>query len=225
MIALDGPAASGKSTVGMALAERLGFFYLDTGVLYRALTWLALERGVAPSDGEALAVSARSARFEVRPPSISDGRQVDVLVDGRDVSWDIRRPDVDRAVSQVSAHPAVRDALLGHQRAAIRPPGTILAGRDIGTVVAPDAGLKLWITASVEERARRRLAQTGVDFATVLADMQRRDRLDSTRAAAPAVAAVDAVWIDTSQRSVEQVVAEAEALVRERIVRRSARQS
>lgn len=221
VIALDGPAASGKSTVGQQLADRLGFFYLDTGVLYRAVTWLALARGVAPHDAAGLARLARGARLAVGPPSVPDGRQLDVWADGQAVSQVIRAPEVDAHVSAVSAHAAVREALRAHQRAAIRPPGTILAGRDIGTVIVPEAPLKVWLTADPEERARRRSAQTGERIADVLAAMRARDRFDGTRAVAPMARAADAVELDTDRLSVEEVVDRLEALVRERLAHRA----
>lgn len=219
VIALDGPAASGKSTVGQRLAERLGFFYFDTGVLYRAVTWLALARGVAPHDAAALARLASGARLEVGPPSAPDGRQLDVWADGEDVSQAIRTPQVDAHVSAVSAHAAVRAALRAHQRAAIRPPGTILAGRDIGTVIVPDAPLKIWLTAGPQERARRRAAQTGERVEDVLAAMRARDRFDGTRAVAPMARAADAVELDTDRLATDAVVDRLEALVRERLRR------
>ena len=216
VIALDGPAASGKSSVGMQVAEALGFFYFDTGVLYRALTWVALQRGLDLADGSSLAAAARSTRFRVRPPSASDGRQIDVLADGVDITWHVRRPEVDANVSQVSAHAEVRDALMQPQRDAVCSPGTILAGRDIGTVIAPDAPLKLWLTASVEERARRRAAQTGEDFQAVRNRMAERDAIDSSRAVAPMVMAEDAVELDTDGLTQPQVVERVIALARER---------
>jgi cytidylate kinase len=216
VIALDGPAASGKSSVGMQVAEALGFFYFDTGLLYRALTWVALRRGLDLADGPGLAAAATSTRFVARPPSVDDGRQADVLADGVDITWDVRRPEVDANVSRVAAHAEVRDALLQPQRDAVCPPGTILAGRDIGTVIAPDAPLKLWLTASVEERARRRAAQTGEDVEAVRARMAERDALDSTRAVAPMVMAGEAVELNTDGLSQPEVVARVIALARER---------
>lgn len=217
VVALDGPAGSGKSTVGIALARALGFFYLDTGLLYRALTWAALQRDVKVDDGTAMERLAHSVRVEVRPPSVDDGRQVDLLVDGEDVSTAVRLPAVDRSVSAASAHAGVRDAMRGVQREAVRAPGTILAGRDIGTVIVPEAPLKVWLTASREERARRRAAETGEAYPDVLRAMERRDELDSTRAVAPMVRADDAVEVDTDGISPEEVTARIAALVRARL--------
>ncbi len=206
VVALDGPAASGKSTVGLGVARRLGYFYFDTGVLYRALTRVALDRGVDQRDGEALASLARRLTFVVRPPTRDDGRQGDVLVDGEDVTQSIRLPEVDASVSAVSAHAAVREVMKRPQRDAVSPPGTILAGRDIGTVIAPDAQLKVWLNASVEERARRRSEQTGEPYAAVLEKMAARDRFDAARAIAPMQRAADAIVVDTDHLSVDEVV-------------------
>ncbi len=221
VVALDGPAASGKSTVGLGVAGRLGFFYFDTGVLYRALTWVLLQRGVDVTDAEAVAGLARSVRFDVRRPSLPDGRQADILADGQDVTWDIRRPEVDANVSVVSAYPAVRQAMRQPQRDAILAPGTVLAGRDIGTVIAPDADLKVWLNASPEERALRRSRQTGEPYDEVLAGMVERDRFDSSRAVAPMRKADDAVVVETDGLSSDEVVDRIAALAVERGARRA----
>lgn len=217
VIALDGPAASGKSTVGSGVAEALGFFYFDTGVLYRALTCVALNRGIAPTDAAGLAQLARGVRFEVGQATVQDGRQLDVRADGEDVSLRIRTPAVDASVSAVSAHAAVRDALIQPQRDAVCPPGTVLAGRDIGTVIVPDAPLKIWLDASAEERARRRAAQHGDKVQEVLRAMVERDRFDSSRAVAPMVKASDAVRVRTDGVPAEEVVRQIVALARGRM--------
>ena len=154
VIALDGPAASGKSSVGLGTARELGYGYFDTGLLYRVLTWLALSQGVDPSDGAALAGLVDSLDIDVD----QTGR---VFRGGTDITEQLHQPAVDAAVSAVSAHAAVREAMRPAQRALIRPPGLVMAGRDIGTVIVPEAPLKIWLTASVEERARRRSRQTG----------------------------------------------------------------
>lgn len=211
VICIDGPAASGKTTIAMALADRLGFFYLDTGVLYRAVTWVALQRGIPPDDGEALARLASETLIEVKRAPAGDPRQTMVLADGADVSLAIRSPQVDANVSEVSAHPEVRTALIGLQRAVAEKGGVILAGRDAGTVVWPEAEVKVFLVASEEERARRRQRQseqqgTHLDFDTVLAELRRRDQYDSTRAVAPLRPASDAATIDTTHLSIEQVV-------------------
>lgn len=210
IIAIDGPVAAGKSTVAQLLARRLGYFYLDTGLLYRALTVKALSAGVRPDDAVALAELARALKVTVRPPSRRDGRLCDVRLDGRDISLAIRSPEVERRVSPVSAHPEVREALIPIQRDAVRLPGTVVAGRDIGTVIFPDADLKIYLDADPEERARRRLKQQGAwseaGLVQTLRKIQERDRLDSTRAAAPLQRAADALVIDTDDYTPEQVV-------------------
>ena len=163
VLAIDGPAGAGKSTVAERLAGELGFFYFDTGVLYRAVALRALALGIAPEDEQALARLVDGIDIQVRPASVLDGRQIDVILEGRDVSHEIRTPAVDAIVSRVAASPAVRDGLIDLQRRQIQGAGTILAGRDIGTVVCPDADLKIYLTASSGERARRRLRQVGGD--------------------------------------------------------------
>jgi CMP/dCMP kinase len=210
VIAIDGPVASGKSTVAQMLARRLGYFYLDTGLLYRALTLQSLRQGIDVTDGARLAELARQLRVSIKPPSIKDGRQSDVRVDGRDVSLALRSAEVDARVSAVSAHPEVRAALIDVQRRAARMPGTVVAGRDIGTVIFPDATLKIFLEAGPEERARRRLHQRGnwseAGLVSTLREIQERDRQDSTREVAPMVRAQDALVIDTDDVSPVQVV-------------------
>ncbi|MGE5620104.1 MAG: (d)CMP kinase [Sphingomonadaceae bacterium] len=211
VICIDGPAASGKTTIARVLADELGFFYLDTGVLYRAVTWVAIERGIAPDDGEGLAKLAEEMTIEVKPAPSGDPRQTVVLADGDDVSLAIRSPQVDANVSEVSAHPEVRLALIDVQRSVADKGGVILAGRDTGTVVWPEAEVKIFLVASDEERARRRQRQaeeqgTHLDFDTVLAELRRRDAYDSGRAVAPLKPAEDAVTVDTTDLTIEQVV-------------------
>jgi len=165
VVAIDGPAAAGKSTVARHLAERLGAMLFDTGSLYRAVTLAALRQSTPLSDGPALAELASERHVDVAPPSAGDGRLYDVLLDGEDVTWPIRSPEVDGAVSEVSAHPEVRAALLPVQRR-IAAGRVVIVGRDIGTVVVPDAPVKIYLQASLRERARRRhreLAELGVD--------------------------------------------------------------
>ena len=210
VIAIDGPVASGKSTVAQLLAKRLGFFYLDTGLLYRALTLKALHARVSPRDSAALAELASNLKITIRPPSRPDGRLSDVRLDGRDVSLAIRAAEVEANVSTVAAHAEVRDALIPLQRGAVQLPGTVVAGRDIGTVIFPDADLKIYLDADPEERARRRLRQQGAWSEAGLVEMlrriQERDRVDSTRAVAPLQRASDALTIDTDDYTPEQVV-------------------
>jgi cytidylate kinase len=216
-IALDGPAAAGKSTVGRRLAEALDYFFFDTGVLYRALTVLALESGTALDDGPALAALAAAHDVDVRPrPGAGPGYVVSL--DETDVTAALRTPAVDRAVSPVSAHVAVRDALLGAQRAVARHGPVVMVGRDIGTAVLPDAALKLYLEASPEARARRRaeeLAARGVDLslAAVHADLLARDAADAGRSAGPLAVAPDAVVVATDDCDADGVVAHLVALV------------
>jgi len=209
VIALDGPAAAGKSSVGLGTAKALGFGYFDTGVLYRVLTWLALAQGIDPADGAALAKLVESLDIDVD----AAGR---VSRSGVDVSQHLHQPAVDAAVSAVSAHQTVREAMRPAQRALIRPPGLVMAGRDIGTVIVPEAPLKIWLTASAEERARRRSAQTGAPYAEVLEGMRRRDELDANRAVAPMTRAEDAVEIHTDNVQAESVIARIVELARQR---------
>lgn len=219
VIALDGPAGAGKSTVGERLAERLGYFYFDTGALYRAVALHAHECGADPSDEEALERLVEDVDICVRPATVADGRQYDVLLGGRDVSQAIRSREVDRIVSIVAASPAVRRGLIDSQRRQIRPPGTVMAGRDIGTVIVPDADLKVFLDASAPERARRRLRQLGQppgDFEEVLDSIGRRDETDSSRAVAPLARAEDAAVVDTEGLSVDEVVDRIVALLEDR---------
>ncbi|MCA1644365.1 MAG: (d)CMP kinase [Chloroflexi bacterium] len=208
VVALDGPAGSGKSTVGLGAAQALGLGYFDTGLLYRALTWLALARGVDPSDTETLAALVDCLNVDVDPV----GR---VFRAAADITDQLQQPLVDAAVSAVSAHAAVRDAMRPAQRALIGPPGLVMAGRDIGTVIVPEAPLKIWLNASAEERARRRAAQTGKAYSTVREAMRRRDRFDAARAVAPMARADDALIIETDgidpARVIARIVALAEA--------------
>jgi len=203
VVAIDGPAGSGKSTVARAVAAALGLEVLDTGAMYRAVTLAVLAAGADPADPEACAAAARSVRIDL-------GARV--VLDGRDVTEAIRGPEVTAAVSAVSAHPAVREVLVGHQRAwAEAHGGAVVEGRDIGTVVFPHATLKVFLTASDEERARRRArdeaaADRTADVAAVQADLARRDRLDAGRAASPLVAAPDAVPVDSTDRTIDDVV-------------------
>ena len=221
VIAIDGPAASGKSTVGYALAEDLNYLFFDTGVMYRAVTWAALQRSQDVCDGEAIGALTRELPLDIMPPSASegDGRQCTVLVGCEDVTFAIRSPPVDRNVSAVSAHGSVREALTAHQRRiGLRygsgegdKAGIVMVGRDIGTVVMPDAPLKVYLDATAEERARRRfkeLAERGrpADRAQVLEDINRRDQYDSSRALAPLHAAADAFVLDTTELTPREAV-------------------
>ena len=201
VIAIDGPAGSGKSTVARAVAERLGLEYLDTGAMYRAVAFAVLRAGGDPADASFAASVARTIALEVEP-----GR---VTVDGADATVEIRGLAVTRAVSAVAANPEVRAEMVARQRDwAARRGGGVLEGRDIGTVVFPDAELKVYLTAEPDERALRRAREAvDLDYDAVAADLTRRDRIDSTRRADPLTAAEDAVRIDTTGLSVAEVVA------------------
>jgi cytidylate kinase len=216
-IAIDGPAASGKSTVGHQLADRLGYLYFDTGVMYRAVTWAALDRQVSVADEPAVTTLAEALTIDVTAPHELDGRQVTVLVDGQDATWAIREPAVEAHVSRVSAYPGVRAAMVAQQRRIAARGRIVMVGRDIGTVVLPDADLKIYLDASPEERARRRWCEEqdrGIrrTYDEVLAEVRRRDRIDSTRQVAPLRPAEDATTVDSTALSIEAVVAEILAL-------------
>ncbi|MGC9467763.1 MAG: (d)CMP kinase [Anaerolineae bacterium] len=217
-IAIDGPAASGKSTLGFHLAKHLDYLFLDTGVLYRAVTWAVQDQGVPVEDEEAVTRLAEEVEIQVLPPTESDGRQCTVRVEGKDVTWDIRTPHVESAVSPVSAYPGVRTALTRRMREIAKNGRVVMVGRDIGTVVIPDADLKLYVIASAEERARRRyleLREKGksVTFNEVLAGIRRRDQIDSHREAAPLRPAKDAVLFDTTHLGIEAMFSAVEKLV------------
>ena len=217
-IAIDGPAAAGKSTIAEWLVEQLGYTYLDTGVMYRAVTWVALERGLDIADEETITTLAEKIKIDVTRPTVDDGRQYTVYADGTDVTWQIRRPEVDANVSPVSAYPGVRAALTAQQRHIGQRGRIIMVGRDIGTVVLPDADLKIYLDASVEERARRRYLEVRereqpAEYEEILEAMRRRDKIDSEREAAPLRPADDAVIVDTEGLSIEQVLAQVEELV------------
>lgn len=212
-IAIDGPAGSGKSTVGEQLARKLGYLYVDTGAMYRAVAWLALQRKIAVSDGPALARLAREAQIVISRPVIDDGRQYTVTVDGQDITWDLRSAEVTRTVPPASSHPEVRVVLRERQRAMARQDnGVVMVGRDIGSVVLPDAELKIYLTASLEERAKRRytemLQQQGSENITSLAreevqaEIKRRDEIDRDKMHP----AHDAIVIMTDNLSVTQVL-------------------
>lgn len=213
VVAIDGPAGAGKSTVARGVARALHFAHLDTGAMYRALTAKALEAGIDPSDGPALTSLAKNTAIDFGP----DG----LLVDGKPVGREIRAPRVSRAVSAVSAHKGVRRELVRHQKAILAKGDVVAEGRDIGTVVAPNASVKVFLTASIDERARRRhreLEENGepVSLPALQEEIARRDALDSGRTVSPLVPAPDAVHLDTSNHSPHEVVDEVLALVRER---------
>jgi cytidylate kinase len=211
-ISIDGPAASGKSTLAERLAERLGYLYFDTGVMYRAVTLAVLERGLAPGDEGRVSQLAEEVEIDVRPPSVPDGRQYDVILDGQDVTWALRRPEVETHVSLVSMYSGVRVAMSRRQREIGLRGKVVMVGRDIGTVILPEAGLKLYLDASDEARAQRRYQeclQRGqqVAYSSILKSMQERDLLDSTREIAPLKPAEDALILDTTALDANQVYA------------------
>jgi CMP/dCMP kinase len=223
-IAIDGPAASGKSTIGKRLADELGYLFFDTGVMYRAVTWMALQRDIEIADETSITRLAEDTEIDIRPPTKSDGRNCDILVDGsEDITWQIRRPEVDANVSPVSAYPGVRAALTAQQQRIGRRGQVVMVGRDIGTVVLPGADLKIYLDASAEERARRRWLEKQArsepaDLDEILAAVRRRDQIDSSRAVAPLKPADDAVIIDSDRMSIEEVYDSIMQLVNERAV-------
>jgi len=204
VVAVDGPSGSGKSTISRRLAAALDARYLDTGAMYRAVTWAVLRHGVDPRDADAVAKLARSVELTIGV----DPLESHVAVDGTPVDRPIREAEVTQAVSAVSAVTQVRALLVAQQRKIIDSAERIVVeGRDIGTVVAPDANLKVYLTASVDERARRRSAESATEQAATAADLNRRDKLDSTRAADPLRQAEDAVVLDTTALGIDEVVA------------------
>jgi cytidylate kinase len=220
MITIDGPAASGKSTLGKNLADWLGYLYFDTGVMYRAVTWAAQHNNVSLDDEAAVTQLAETIDIDVRPASLEDGRAYDVIADGRDITWEIRRPEVDGGVSQVSAYPGVRSALTAQQRRIGLRGSVVMVGRDIGTVVLPEADLKIYLEASVEERARRRYkevldrgGQASMD--AIRNNLMERDRIDSTREVAPLHPAVDAIILDSDCLDQNQALEAAKNLVKQ----------
>lgn len=187
-IAIDGPAGVGKSTIGERVAQRLGCLYVDTGAFYRALTALALRESIAVTEGAELAALAERAAIRIVAPTVGDGRQYTVLAAGRDITGDLRTPAVEAAVSRVAAHPAVRTALIARMRALADDAAVVMVGRDIGTVVLPDADLKIYLTTSIAERARRRhgdlvaqLGEQAPSYEEVCADIARRDAIDQAQ--------------------------------------------
>lgn len=223
IIAIDGPSGAGKSTVAKAVAKELGFSCLDTGAMYRAIAWLALKRGVSLASGALLGNLAEQCSISFQKTT-AHPFGVDVLVDDIVVTQAIRTAEIDRAVSTVSAHPEVRRALVSQQQRIGKQGDYVLEGRDIGTTVFPDAEVKVFLTASDAARARRRLRQNrrrhvgSQDFYEVLADIRKRDQEDSSRETSPLCAAPDAIHIDSSSQTIDQVVSAICALARERMI-------
>lgn len=208
VIAIDGPAGAGKSTVARGVAGELEFTYLDSGAMYRCVALAALQGSADLDDGEAVGALAKGLEIDF------DGRRV--LLDGTDVTDEIREPEVSAAASRVSVHPRVREAMVARQRALIAAGRYVAEGRDIGTVVSPDSPLKVFLTASDEERARRRAAETAEDFEAVLTAQRRRDARDTEREHGALRAAEDAVELDTTGLTQDEVVARIVTLARER---------
>jgi len=218
-IAIDGPAGSGKSTLGALLAREMGYLYFDTGVMYRAVTLAAINRGLNSSDEVAIGELANEVKIDVRPPSVQDGREYDVILDGDDVTWDIRMDIVNAHVSEVSIYKAVRDAMTAQQRRIAQENDVVMVGRDIGTVVMPDAELKIFLDASIEVRALRRYLEEldrgeEADIEAVLRSLRHRDNIDSNREIAPLKPAEDAVIIQSDCMSIKEVLDKALELIK-----------
>lgn len=219
-ITIDGPAASGKSTLGKRIADSLGYLFFDTGVMYRAVTWIALSRDIDINMKHLIEQLAEKIDIDVRPATIDDGRVADILADGEDITWQIRNPEVDAAVSQVSTYPGVRKALSSQQRRIGLRGKVVMVGRDIGTIVLPGAEFKIYLDASVEERAKRRYSECMargemVKYKEILESMRRRDQIDSTRDIAPLKPARDAIILDSDRLSADQVYEQSLILMEE----------
>lgn len=208
IVAIDGPAGAGKSTVAKAVAQRMGFLHVDSGAMYRAIALWAVENNIDPTDDHKLVPLAESAAIE-----LTGGR---VLLNGRDITSDIRRPEVSQAASRVSAIPGVRRELVMKQQEYAEQASVVMEGRDIGTVVYPKAQVKIYLDASPEVRARRRVEELGGDYAQVLRDIRERDDRDATRADSPLRQAEDAVYLDTSALDEEGVILAVLRIVREK---------
>ena len=214
LIAIDGPAASGKSTLAELIANKLNYFFFDTGVMYRAVTLAALEQVKNLDDEAKVTDVANRIQIDVQPASVQDGRVMDILVDGKDVTWQIRTPEVDHNVSKVSAYAGVRQAMTEQQRRIGERGSMVMVGRDIGTVVFPDAKYKIYLEASPEERARRRFVEVQkrgepTSYEDILASIRKRDEVDSSRAVAPLKPADDAFVIDSDGKTIDIVLEEA----------------
>lgn len=210
IIAIDGPAASGKTTLGKLLADEFGYLFLDTGVMYRAATLAVMHEAIEITDENAVSQLAKKIVIDILPPSIPDGRTCDIFLDGIDVTWQIRSPEVESRVSVVSSYAEVRKAMSERQRQIGMRGKVVMVGRDIGTVVLPEADIKIYLDASAEERAQRRYDELcargeNANYHEILDSMRRRDEIDSNRAIAPLKPAKDAIILNSNQLSVKQV--------------------
>lgn len=218
IIAIDGPAASGKTTVSKLLAKRLSYLYFDTGAMYRAVTLEMLRREIDSTDEQAVSKLAAALELDVVPPTVGDGRWFTILADGDDVTLDIYNAEIDANVSRVAAYPDVRKPITHHQRRVALRGEVVMVGRDVGTVVVPEADLKLYFDARVEVRAHRRWherqgTEAAHSYEEILAALRKRDQIDAGRAVAPMKAAPDAIVIDTSDLTIDEVIAQVMALV------------
>lgn len=218
IIAIDGTAASGKSTVAAMLSEKLNYLYLDTGVMYRAVTWATFDRDIDLHDEQLVSMLAERLKIEIQSSTINDGRQATILVDGQDITWKIRSSQVEKDVSLVSSYPGVRTALTTQQRYLAQQGSIVMVGRDIGTVVLPQADLKIFMQASPEERAHRRhqelIAQGNItDYGTILTAIIERDKQDREKPISPLIPADDAHIINTDGLTIDEVMAEIQVLV------------
>jgi CMP/dCMP kinase len=212
VVAIDGPAGAGKSTIARAVAERLGFLHVDSGAMYRAVALWAIENSVDPGDSYQVVPMAEKAEI-----TLADGR---VVLNGRDITAEVRRPEISQAASKVSAIPGVRRELVSKQQEYAAVASVVMEGRDIGTVVYPDAQVKIYLDASANVRARRRVDEVGGDYEAVLRDIRERDNRDATRADSPLRQAEDAVYMDTSDMDEEGVIMAVLRIVQERIANR-----
>jgi len=219
VITIDGPVASGKSSVGLMLAKALGYLFLDTGIMYRAVAWAAINQKINIEDVEKVSILAQQIDIEIKPPTKSDGRINDVFVDKVDVTWKIREPEVNKNVSQVSRYQYVRKALTEQQQEFGRRGKIVMVGRDIGTIVMPNADLKIYLEASVKERGLRRYNEEvkrgkQSDLEDVIKNVEMRDKIDSTREIAPLIPAKDAVIINTDGKDISRVIDEILSIIR-----------